>query len=387
MNPFYNAATKIQSKAVMEWSRAGKKIVGYTCSYTPAEIFHAADILPVRLRGLETDGMEIADAYYGPFVCSFPKCILQLAGKGELSFLDGAIITPGCDAMRRLDECWRKAGDDYKGIVPDYFYYFDVPHKVEPHGMAWYVQEIRNLIKSVEDHFEVEITDEKLSASIKLYNQGRGLLRELEDLRAGEAVPVSGTQAFAAAVAAVVSPRDEYTQTLEDWLSVVKENTPLENDGKRLLLIGSISDEIDLVELIEESANAVVVGENLCFGVQYESSLVSEEGDPVAALAAHYLGKSICPRMFGKYKERLALLVEKIKRLKVDGVVMQNIRFCDLHGAENALFERDLEAMGVSCIRIEREYGPLTEKGRIKLRINAFLDRISQNNQQSALTA
>ena len=50
MNPFYNAATKIQSKAVMEWSRAGKKIVGYTCSYTPAEIFHAADILPVRLR-------------------------------------------------------------------------------------------------------------------------------------------------------------------------------------------------------------------------------------------------------------------------------------------------------------------------------------------------
>ena len=253
--------------------------------------------------------------------------------------------------------------------------------------MAWYVQEIRNLIKSVEDHFEVEITDEKLSASIKLYNRGRGLLRELEDLRAGERVPVSGTQAFAAAVAAVVSPRDEYTQTLEDWLSVVKENTPLENDGKRLLLIGSISDEIDLVELIEESANAVVVGENLCFGVQYESSLVSEEGDPVAALAAHYLGKSICPRMFGKYKERLALLVEKIKRLKVDGVVMQNIRFCDLHGAENALFERDLEAMGVSCIRIEREYGPLTEKGRIKLRINAFLDRISQNNQQSALTA
>ncbi len=387
MNPFYNAATKIQSKAVMEWNRAGKKIVGYTCSYTPAEIFHAADILPVRLRGLETDGMEIADAYYGPFVCSFPKCILQLAGKGELSFLDGAIITPGCDAMRRLDECWRKAGDDYKGIVPDYFYYFDVPHKVEPHGMAWYVQEIRNLIKSVEDHFEVEITDEKLSASIKLYNRGRELLRELEDLRAKERVPVSGTQAFAAAVAAVVSPRDEYTKTLEDWLAVVKENIPLENDRKRLLLIGSISDEIDLVELIEESANAVVVGENLCFGVQYESSLISEEGDPVAALAAHYLGKSICPRMYGKYKERLALLVEKIKRLKVDGVVMQNIRFCDLHGAENALFERDLEAMGVSCIRIEREYGPLTEKGRIKLRINAFLDRISQNNQQSALTA
>ena len=82
MDIFYDAATKVQNKPILEWKKSGKKVVGYTCSYVPAEIFHAADILPVRLRGIETEGMEIGDSYYGPFICSFPKCILQLAGKG-----------------------------------------------------------------------------------------------------------------------------------------------------------------------------------------------------------------------------------------------------------------------------------------------------------------
>ena len=149
MTVFHDAATRVECDSIARWKKDGKPVVGYTCSYTPAEIFYAVDILPVRLRGIETDGMEVGDSYFGPFICSFPKCILQLAGKGRFSFLDGAIITPGCDGMRRLDECWRKAGEDFEGIVPDYFYYFDVPHKSENHGMAWYIEEINQLIKRI----------------------------------------------------------------------------------------------------------------------------------------------------------------------------------------------------------------------------------------------
>jgi benzoyl-CoA reductase/2-hydroxyglutaryl-CoA dehydratase subunit BcrC/BadD/HgdB len=62
---------------------------------------------------------------------------------------------------------------------------------------------------------------------------------------------------------------------------------------------------------------------------------------------------------------------------------MQNIRFCDLHGAENALFERDLEEIGIPCLRVEREYGPHIDAGRMKLRINAFLERINGGEKQA----
>ncbi len=377
MRFFHEAATHIENHAITRWKQSGKKVVGYTCSYVPPEIFHAAGILPVRLRGIETDGMEIGDAYFGPFICSFPKCLLQLAGKGVFSFLDGVLIIPGCDAMRRLDECWRKAGEDHQGIVPVWFEYFDVPHKSEVHGMNWFVQEIRNLIERIEQQFGVSVSETALRESIREYNRGRRLLKAVEALRAEKNLRVSGTDVFSATIAGTVLPREEYTRQLEKWLADLSGREPLESGKKRLMVIGSISDEIDLFQLIENGTDAVVVAENLCFGVRYEGNEIPEDGDPILALARHYLETSVCPRMFGKYKQRLALLREKIERAGVEGVIMQNIRFCDLHGSENGLFQRDLEAEGIPCLRIEREYGPLKETGRIKLRIDAFLEQIA----------
>ena len=384
MKVFNDAATKVQFESITNWKKTGKPIVGYTCSYTPAEIFYAGDILPVRLRGIETEGMEIGDTYFGPFICSFPKCILQLVGKGKFSFLDGAIITPGCDGMRRLDENWRKLEEEEnQGILPDYFHYFDVPHRAEDYGMEWYIDELKKLIKSVEDHFNVEITNEKLSAAIKEFNKGRKLLNEVENLRFKKDIVISGTEVFAATVAGTVMPRDEYTQELKKWVTTLKKRkTSLSNDKHRVMVTGSISDEIGLFELIEDTDKAIIVGENLCFGIRYEGNEIKEDGDPIEAMAHHYLGKSVCPRMFGKYKERLALLKERIERSHADGVIMQNIRFCDLHGAENALFERDLEAIGIPCLRVEREYGPHIDIGRMKLRIGAFLERITAGKRQ-----
>lgn len=384
MQIFHDVAGRVQCQPVLDWKAAAKPVVGYTCSQVPAEIFHAAGILPIRLRGIETDGMDIGDAYYGPFICSFPKCLLQLVGKGTYKFINGIVITPGCDAMRRLDECWRKAGEDYEGIVPDFFYYFDVPHKAEGHGMDWFVEEIEYLIAEIEDHFNLEITDEKLRAAILEYNRGRRLLSAIDAMRTADAVVVPGADMFAATIAGTVMPRNQYNKYLEQWLESLKQQAPLENGRKRIMLVGSITDDLDLFQLIESGTDAVVVAENLCFGVRSEGRPVDEADDPVTALARHYLGESTCPRMYGLHKQRLAVLKEKIEQNRVDGVIMQNIRFCDLHGAENGLFERDLEALGIPCLRIEREYGPMIDKGRLKLRINAFLERIGRRRKYAS---
>jgi hypothetical protein len=50
--------------------------------------------------------------------------------------------------------------------------------------------------------------------------------------------------------------------------------------------------------------------------------------------------------MLGYYKTRFAYVIGCDRKTKVDGVVLQNVRFCDLHGSENGIFERDLEAAG-----------------------------------------
>lgn len=377
MEIFREAATGITNRYISEWEKSGKRVVGYTCSFMPPEIFHAAGILPYRIRGIETESMEIGDAYYGPFVCTFPKCLLQLAGEGKFSFLSGAVVSTGCDAMRRLDECWRKAGEDFKGTLPEFFHYFDVPHKTDPHALKWFEDEITKLVSNVESHFNVTLTEQKLNEAIRIYNHGRNLLWKLEKLRASKNLIISGEDAFSVAVAGTVMPREIFNAELENLLeNLSKKNEKTATSRIRIMIAGSINDDIELVKLIED-AGSTVVSDSICFGIRSETDQVDTKEKPIAAMAKRYLSNSVCPRMFGAYQQRFDFLKEKAERAGVEGIILQNIRFCDLHGSENGLFEKDFEKIGIPCLRLEREYGPLTETGRMKMRIEAFLERIS----------
>lgn len=369
------AANQLNNGSVQAWKAAGKKVVGYSCTYVPSEIIAAAGLLPYRLRGIEASTTDIGDSYYGPVVCSYPKCLLQLAGEGHYGFLDGAIITNGCDTMRRLEECWRKAGEDIPGIMPAYYHYYGTPHKVEPYSLKWFEEENRLLIESLEKHFGVKITDEHLREQIELYNKGRLLLQRLEDLRMRDDIVISGTDATTIILASTALPWSEYVPMLEETVAELEQAKTGGRKGKRVLLGGSVTDDTDLVRVIEE-AGAVVVADTLCFGSKLFDDLVNPEGDPVKALSERYLNRSFCPRMFAYYQPRYQSLKHKALKAKVDGVILQNVRFCDMHGSENGLFERDLEAAGIPCLRIEREYGPLVEDGRVRMRVDAFLERI-----------
>jgi benzoyl-CoA reductase subunit C len=137
-----------------------------------------------------------------------------------------------------------------------------------------------------------------------------------------------------------------------------------------------VCDDYELIRLIEQS-DAVVTGENVCFGRRGTADGVDESVAPARALAATYLSGSVCPRMMGWYNERSAMMLDRIKRTGADGVILQNIRFCDLHGSENGLFEKDLEKSGLPALRIEREYGPLVDRGRLKMRVDAFVEQLA----------
>ena len=130
MNKVFNEVlAKQNNEFIKAWKASGKKVIGYTCSYIPSEVLLAMDILPVRLRASEAESLEIGDAYFGPYICTFPKSLLQFSGQGEYTFLDGLIITAGCDSMRRLDESLRKVDEDFPGVVPPFRHHFPVPHK------------------------------------------------------------------------------------------------------------------------------------------------------------------------------------------------------------------------------------------------------------------
>ncbi len=45
-------------------------------------------------------------------------------------------------------------------------------------------------------------------------------------------------------------------------------------------------------------------------------------------------------------------------------------------GTDNALLKVDLEKEGIATLELERQYGPLADAGRIRTRVQVFLERI-----------
>ncbi|HOX00634.1 MAG TPA: 2-hydroxyacyl-CoA dehydratase family protein, partial [Deltaproteobacteria bacterium] len=255
--------------------------------------------------------------------------------------------------------------------------YFAVPHKSVDYSVAFYEEELKRMTETLEEHFGVTVSDRALRASISLYNEGRKALQKLDGLRLRRETAISGEDAMAVLIAAHAMPLDRFICSLEELTAKLELSPSLSDGKKRLLLMGSASDDLDFIRVIEESG-AIVVADTVCYGSRTYGSLVDEQADPLHALSSHYLGNSICPRMLGYYGSRRSFVSGVIEKGAVDGVILQNVRFCDLHGSENSIFERDLEARGIPCMRIEREYGPLSETGRIRMRIDAFMERISQ---------
>ena len=360
----------LENSHVDAWKRDGKKVVGFVCSYMPEEVLYALDILPYRITGKGVQDTSHADSYLTRVNCSFARSCLELGFTGQYDFLDGAIWNNGCDHIRR---CY----DNWKAKIPlPFMYMLPVPHKISPEGREWYKGQVLEFKKAVEEYFGAELSSEKLADAVSTYNETRNLLRRLYDLRTSDPPPFTGAEVLTILSAGTAMPRAEYNRLLRELLEEAKPSGEDASNGRvRLLVAGSLMDDVDFVTNVED-LGAIVVTDALCFGAKSFWNLTEESGDPLENLIDRYYEHPPCPRMTGAYPQRLAFLREQIERAGVKGVILQHIKFCDLHGTDNALLKRDLENDGVPVMELERQYGPLADAGRIRTRVQAFLERI-----------
>jgi benzoyl-CoA reductase subunit C len=360
----------LENSHVKAWKSEGRTVVGFVCSYVPEEILHALDILPFRITGRGVEDTSHADSYLTRVNCSFARCCLELGFTGQYDFLDGAVWINGCDHIRRCYDNWKaKAPLPFMHMLP-------VPHKLSDEGREWYKDEVLEFQRAVEGHFGVKLTPDKLSEAVATYNESRRLLREVYDLRAGDSPPFTGAEVLSLLSASTAMPRQEYNRLLGELLAQVKANPGDAGRGKtRLLVAGSLMDDPEFIANVED-LGAIVVSDAMCLGTRNFWHLTDETGDVFENLIDRYYRHPPCPRMLGAYDQRLAFIKDQVERAGVHGVILQNIKFCDLHGTDNALLKRELEKDGVPVMELERQYGPLADAGRIRTRVQAFLERI-----------
>jgi len=360
----------LQNSYVSDWKEKGKKVVGYICTYMPEEILFAADILPFRITGQGADDTSHADAYLSRVNCSFTRCCLELAFRGEYDFLDGAILIDGCDHLNRYYDNWAA----HKS-APPLMHIFPVPHLINSKGREWFKEEAIQVKNAIEDRFRIKVDSEKLAEARTIYNESRKLLKQLYDLRTGDKPAFTGAEVHTILSASARMPKVDFNRLLSSVLSETETRAKAKNGRIRLLVAGSMMDEPEFIENVEDMG-AVVVTDALCFGTRSFWDLTDENGDPFETIIDRYYKHAPCPRMAGQYPARLEFIKKQAEQARIDGVILEHIKFCDVHGADNALLKNDLEKAGIPVLELERQYGPLADAGRIRTRVQAFYERI-----------
>lgn len=320
---------------------SNERIIGYLCNHVPEEILYAAGLIPYRISPTGCTESGDADAYLSRLNCTFCRSCLQFAMDGKFDFLDGLVAVNPCDHMRRLWDVWRlKVGCDFTHML-------SLPHRISESAERWYLEETEMLRDSVEKAFEVEITDEKLAGAIELYNTTRALLSKIYELRKRKAPPLKGGELTRILVGVLRAPRIETNRLLKDLLAEAENRQGISDYAARLMVIGGACDSADFIDVIED-LGGLVVADTLCFGSRYFWQPVESDGNPMSSLATAYLNQPPCAGMVGGERERLDFALDMAKQFRVDGIIFQKLRWCDLWGGRGCLHREETKGAGHS---------------------------------------
>ncbi|MBI3454770.1 MAG: 2-hydroxyacyl-CoA dehydratase [Candidatus Rokubacteria bacterium] len=330
----------------------GRAIAAYPV-WAPAEMIHAAGMLPLALLGGGTSvELTHADARFQSFVCSIAKSTLELGFQGLLKGVDGFVFSNICDVARNLASI-------YKRNFPDAFVeYLHLPQNSTSPAVAGYAaSELRRLAEGFERTFELAVTPTALAKSIEVYDALRARLRALYAFRIEEPQKLSTTELYVVLRAAMLAPPEESLA----WLDTVLTDLPLREarvrDRLRVVIEGAFCEQppLGLLEVLEE-AGCYVVEDDLLLGWRWFTADVAGDGDPFERLGVAYVNQAVpsSTRHEGRV-HRADGLIEKVRRSRADAVVFTPAKFCEPALFDYVLMKQGLERAGIPHLLVEFE--------------------------------
>ncbi|HNR05156.1 MAG: double-cubane-cluster-containing anaerobic reductase [Clostridiaceae bacterium] len=359
---------------VKEIKDKGGKIAGVFCTFTPSEILDAAGLFSVGLCGMSEETIIDAEADLPKNLCPLIKSSygFALTDKCPYTYFSDIIIgETTCDGKKKMYELLGEIKDTYimqlpQGVDREY------AHKM-------WESELYRLIKTLEEKFQVKITEEKLRKAAELRNKQRNLYNELFELGKLDPPPIKGFDIYKVIEGSGFSFDVEGNcMRLRELIDNTKKayeagNRPVAAGAKRILVtgcpIGGVLDKV--VNTIESNGGAVVCFEN-CGGVKPVRHLVDENAESIiSAIADRYL-KIGCSVMSPNIR-RMEMLPELLKEFKIDGVIETVLQACHPYSVETRTIKKLVNDAGLPYMSIETDYSK-SDLGQIKTRISAFLE-------------
>jgi benzoyl-CoA reductase subunit C len=333
--------------SVRRWKAStGGKAIGYMPVYVPREIFHAQGVLPVGVFGGGED-LEIirGDAFYQSYICHIPRSTIELGLNGSYDVLDGMVFPAICDVIRNLSGMWKLQ------FPAKLSRYLDVPQNFDPAiGGGFYLRELEDLARELEEHGARPYDADALRASIAAYNENRALVRALDALRRQEPWKVPTSEMYVILRAALLLPVEEATSMFRAYLGLTRselDRRPL--DQARVLVCGSFCEQppLGLIKTLERSGCYIVDDEFLQIH-RWIKGDVATSGDPLLSLVTAFLDDAIeSPVRFIGDRPKGAELVARVRASGAEGVLFCAPSFCDPALLDQPMAVKAMDAAGI----------------------------------------
>jgi benzoyl-CoA reductase subunit C len=244
---------------------------------------------------------------------------------------------------------------------------------------------LRRCIEDIESELGVSVEEDAIGASIVLFNENRRLIRELYDLRRSGQVRIKATEMQHVVKSSMAMDKGEHTALLRELMAHVHAGELGERaGGVPVYASGHMchAPKPELLDLIEE-CGATIVDDDLYTGYRYVSLDASEQGDPVRALTAWYIGRNEkvpCPTRLDPKTDWDGFLLEAVANAGAEGLIVLMVKFCEPHYFYYPRIKTAFEQAGIPHLLLETEHD-MSALGNMRTRVEAFVELLKQRHR------
>ena len=360
----------------------GKVCVAYTCENVPEPLLNLDRAVSIRLSAPNTGSIDIATYYMTNLLCEPSRALLERAIEGGFNFADCVITPDGCTMMNRCVENMELLKTMGKEN-PNFFHeYMEIAFKNTEEDVDLAVLQCTNhVLTPLKEKYGIDTSDAAIRKAVEEHNRVCRVIRAISEFRKEEKPRITGYEFHVLCLATYVCPKYLIIDKLEETLEELKTREPDEKSWRaRVLVVGSETDDSGFIKLIEEQG-AFVCCDRFCFG-SYPGRVpieLSDEEDALRQVCRHYIQHCHCPRMMSmdKVYGRKKYVADLAKEYRADGVIYNQVKFCDPWAYERTLGSSMLhQDYGYPVLSIDRPYNVSSSVGQLRTRVQAFVESI-----------
>ncbi len=377
---FENLLQEANNALVAQAKADGKVCIAYTCENVPEPLLNLDGTCSIRLSAPHTGSLDIATYYMTNLLCEPSRALLERAIEGGFSFADCVITPDGCTMINRAVENMELLETMGKNNPRFFHSYMEIAFKNTPNDVDLSVLQCTNhILKPLQENYGIDVSDAAIRKAVADHNRICELIRAIGEFRKEQKPRITGYEFHVLCLATYVCPKYLLIDKLEETLEELKTREPEDKEPRvRVLLVGSEVDDSGLVKLIEEQG-AFVCCDRFCFG-SYPGRVpivLNDEEDALTQVCRHYIQNCQCPRMMNQEKVygRKAYVAELAREYNADGVIYEQVKFCDPWAYERTLGSAMLQHdYGFPVLSVDRPYNIASSSGQMRTRVQAFVE-------------